>query len=207
MKRLLLCGMLLLAVAFIGCNQAPQTPPPSATPVTPGPTVAVPPPTAPPVVTTVPIAGAPAAATPDSAKLALRRWVDCFITGDGNTFYDMLPMSARSKLEAWFTRLSNMPAWKADPESAKVPTARSFLNYSFQQAKAEGSLLGAVTPAQFDSIAATCKMNGNNATFTGKDGKPLTFILEADGWKMDNAFANYMVDSMIAAVDQAMKKH
>ncbi len=95
---------------------------------------------------------------------------------------------------------SASPTWQADPESAKVPTSRSFLILAFEEAKKQGGLGMNVSTEDFDKVAATCSLNGNSATFNGLDGTKLTFSIEGNAWKMDSAFANNMVDGIITSV-------
>lgn len=144
-------------------------------------------------------------ATSDGAKKALKTWLDCFVAGDGGTFYDMMPYSTKTKFDTWFEKISSMPEWQADPQSANVPTARTFLIMAFNEAAKSGQLVSGITEEQFNSVASTCVMNGDNATFTGSDGKPLTFFVEGSTWKMDKAFADWMVDAMIESVDSSIK--
>jgi len=146
------------------------------------------------------LAAAIASSTDASAKQALRNWLDCFINADGGAFYDMMPSSAKTKFDQWFTRLSQSPTWQSDPESAKVPTSRSFLILAFEEAKKQGGLGMNVSSDDFDKVAATCSLSGNSATFNGLDGTTLTFIIEGNSWKMDSAFANNMVDGIINSV-------
>jgi len=141
-----------------------------------------------------------ASSTEASAKQALRNWLDCFVNADGGAFYDMLPSAAKTKFDQWFDRLSQSPTWQADPESAKVPTSRSFLILAFEEAKKQGGLGMNVSSDDFDKVAATCSLSGNSATFNGLDGTKLTFNIEGNVWKMDSAFANNMVDGIITSV-------
>jgi len=141
-----------------------------------------------------------ASSTEASAKQALRTWLDCFINADGGSFYDMLPSAAKTKFDSWFTRLSQSASWQSDPESAKVPTSRSFLILAFEEAKKQGGLGMNVKDSDFESVASTCVLNGNSATFNGLDGTKLTFEIENNYWKMDSDFANNMVDGIINSV-------
>lgn len=135
-----------------------------------------------------------------SAKQALRSWLDCFVNADGGSFYDMLPSAAKTKFDQWFDHLSQSPTWKSDPESAKVPTSRSFLILAFEEAKKQGGLGMNVSSDDFEKVAATCSLSGNSATFNGLDGTKLTFNIEGSSWKMDSDFANNMVDGIIKSV-------
>jgi hypothetical protein len=141
-----------------------------------------------------------ASSTEASARQALRSWLDCFINADGGAFYDMLPSAAKTKFDQWFDHLSQSPTWQSDPESAKVPTSRSFLILAFEEAKKQGGLGMNVNDSDFESVANTCVLNGNSATFNGLDGTKLTFNIEGNAWKMDSAFANNMVDGIINSV-------
>jgi hypothetical protein len=138
--------------------------------------------------------------TQTSARQALRDWLDCFINADGGAFYDMLPSVAKTKFDNWFTRLSASASWQSDPESAKVPTSRSFLILAFEEAKKQGGLGMNVNDEDFEKVANTCQLSGNGATFNGLDGTTLTFVIENNAWKMDSAFANNMVDGIINSV-------
>lgn len=140
--------------------------------------------------------------TETSARQALRSWLDCFINADGGAFYDMLPSAAKTKFDQWFDQLSQSPTWQADPESAKVPTSRSFLILAFEEAKKQGGLGMNVNDEDFEKVANTCVLNGNSATFNGLDGTTLTFKIENNAWKMDSAFANNMVDGIINSVGE-----
>ena len=94
---------------------------------------------------------ATASSTQESARQALRAWLDCFVNADGGAFYDMMPSSAKTKFDHWFDKLSASPSWKADPESAKVPTSRSFLVLAFEEAKNQGGLGMDVKDSDFES--------------------------------------------------------
>jgi hypothetical protein len=146
------------------------------------------------------LSAAKASGTEASAKQALRSWLDCFINADGGAFYDMLPSAAKTKFDQWFDKLSKSDSWKADPEAAKVPTSRSFLIMAFDEAKKQGGLGMSVKDEDFNSVANTCVLKGNSATFNGLDGTKLTFFIENNAWKMDNDFANNMIDGIIKSV-------
>jgi hypothetical protein len=201
MRIFVLIALFVIALALVGCQQqaAPPAPPaPVATaPAAPGQ------PVAPAVTTPAPtpmvkgIGGTPDAA---SAKSALRSWLDCFIKGDGGIFYDMMPNATRARYDQWFAQLSSNPKWKADPDSAKVPTGRHFMIMAFEEAKKQGNMMPPVSNADFNKLANTCQMSGNTATFTNKKGEKMLFTLEPEGWKMDAKFANSMVDGIIKSV-------
>lgn len=146
------------------------------------------------------LSAATASSTEASAKQALRMWLDCFINADGGAFYDMLPSATKTKFDKWFDKLSNSESWLLDPESANVPTSRSFLVLAFEEAKNQGGLGMDVTDEDFNAVANTCILKGNNATFNGLDGTKLTFFIENNAWKMDKDFANTMIDGIIASV-------
>jgi hypothetical protein len=146
------------------------------------------------------LSAATASSSEASAKQALRAWLDCFVNADGGAFYDMLPSAAKTKFDTWFDKLSKSESWQADPEAAKVPTSRSFLVLAFEEAKNQGGLGMDVKDEDFNSVANTCVLNGNSATFNGLDGTKLTFFIENNAWKMDKDFANSMIDGIIASV-------
>lgn len=200
MRYLIALSLVFAALALVGCQQqaAPPAPPiPVATaPAAPAQ------PAAPAVTAPTPmpmmkgIGGTPDAI---SAKSALRTWLDCFIKGDGGIFYDMMPNAVRDRYDQWFAQLSANPKWKADPESAKVPTGRHFMILAFVEAKKQGNMKP-LSDADFNKIAGSCIMSGNTATFVNKKGEKLLFTLEPEGWKMDATIANSMVDNIINSV-------
>ena len=193
-----------MGLALVSCQQ--QAPAPSSVPPTttaPNPSAVTVQPATPVAPPAMPMVQGGIAGTPDanSARQALRTWLDCFIKGDGGTFYDMLPGSSKTRLDQWFAQLSTNPKWKADPESAKVPTTRHFMILSFEEAKKQGNMMTPITDADFGKIANTCSMNGNVATFINKKGEKMIFTLEAGTWRMDVKIADSMVDGIIKSVN------
>ena len=199
MKNTAYILVIILGLVLVGCQQ--QAAPPAAPPTTTAPAALVQPVapvTVPPAMPMMKGIGG----TPDavSAKSALRTWLDCFIKGDGGIFYDMMPNATRARYDQWFAQLSADPKWKADPESAKVPTGRHFMMLAFEEAKKQGSMMAPISDADFNKIAGTCQMNANTATFINKKGEKMLFTLEPEGWKMDVTIANSMVDGIINSV-------
>jgi hypothetical protein len=201
MRYLIALTLVFGSLALVGCQQQAAPPAPPA-PATTAPTAPAQP-AAPAAPTTAPmpmmkgIGGTPDAT---SAKSALKTWLGCFINGDGGTFYDMMPNATRTRYDQWFAQLSSNPKWKADPDSAKVPTGRHFMIMAFEEAKKQGNMMSPVSDADFNKLAGTCQMSGNTATFTNKKGEKMVFTLEPEGWKMDAKFANNMVDGIIKSV-------